>query len=202
MITPHLVVAERVRSFRLAGILGMVIAISGLMAVDARAGSHPHVRQGWLVGFGIGGGSAGLTSDGESNDREGGAAGSFRAGYAFDPRLSLELNSSLWTKEVDDVTWTFSVGTAAVNFYPGAEGLVLRGGLGVGNAEAEVQSGSTTVSVEESGFGLGAGIGYEFRVTRTFALGPQFDFGWMNLDEADVNYFNVGLGFNWYFIPK
>jgi hypothetical protein len=173
-----------------------------LPSIALAAGPYPQTREGWLVGFGVGGGSAGLTADNVSSDREGGAAGSFRVGYAFQPQLSLELNTNGWTKEQDGVTVSFSVIAAALNFYPGAQGLVLRGGLGGGSGTAQVQVGSLVVKETKSGFGITAGAGYEFRVTRTFAVGPQVDFGWTSLDTFDANYINGCLGFNWYFIPN
>jgi hypothetical protein len=110
----------------------VVIGLTLASAPSAFAELHPNDRQGWLLGFGIGGGSLGLTSDGASTDREGGAAGFFRVGYAFNPDLSLELNSSAWTKEQDGRTWTFSSGTVAVNYYPGRTGSCCAPGSGPG----------------------------------------------------------------------
>jgi hypothetical protein len=138
----------------------------------------------------------------ETTDREAGGAGSFRVGYGFRPDCSLELNSSGWSKDIDGATWTFSTATAAINYYPGGTGLVLRGGVGAGTADATFKVGNVSTSVSESGFGFSLGAGYEFRVTRTFAIGPQVDFGWTTLKNSDFNYVNAALGFNWYFIPR
>jgi hypothetical protein len=162
---------------------------------------HPNTRNGWLVGFGIGGGSAGIEASGASSDREAGIAGSFRAGYVIKPQFSLELDSNGWSKEVDGTTVTFSVTSAAVNYYPGNSGLLLRGGVGVGSGKASIQSGSTTVSSTETGFGFLVGAGYELRVMRTFAITPQVEYGWLTTDPFDANYVNGGLGFTWYFLP-
>ncbi|HEY2956349.1 MAG TPA: outer membrane beta-barrel protein [Candidatus Eisenbacteria bacterium] len=180
-----------------------LFAATCVPALCAAQGPYSHARQGWLVGFGIGGGTAGISVDGNTSDREGGGAGSFRAGYAFRPEYSLELNSNGWTKDDNGTTLSFSVATAAINYYPGNTGLVLRGGVGFGSADATVQiAPNTTVTGSESGFGFTVGAGYEFRVMRTFAIGPQVDFGWMTLDSFDANYVNFGLSFNWYFVPK
>ena len=168
----------------------------------AAAEMHPNTRHGWLVGFGAGGGSAGLSSGGSSSDREGGFAGSFRVGYAFQPQISLELNSTAWTKEQSGTTTSFSVGTVALNYFPGGSGFVLRGGVGAGSADVSQSVGNQTISASESGFGFALGAAYEFRVLRTFALSPQIDYSWMTLSEFDANYVNFELGFNWYFIPK
>jgi hypothetical protein len=165
------------------------------------ADTHPHTRQGWYAGLGFGAGSAELTAEGESSGRSGGAAGTIRVGYAFNPRMALGFESNLWFKSQDDIDFTLSTYTAAFSFFP-AEGLVLRAGIGGGDADAEVSSGSTTVTTTESGLGLTAGVAYEFRLARRFAAGPQVDFNYMNLDSFDANFIDFGFEFNWYFIPR
>jgi hypothetical protein len=50
--------------------------------------------------------------------------------------------------------------------------------------------------------GVFGGLGYEFRVTPRFALGPQINVGWMDLDSFNANWVNVELGFHWYFIRR
>jgi hypothetical protein len=179
-------------------LLSIMIALPALAAADP----HPQTREGWLVGFGVGGGSAAISADGSSSDRQGGAAASFRVGYAFQPELSAELNSNGWSKEDAGLTTTFTVTTAAINYYPGAQGVVLRGGVGFGSTSISAKSGGTTVTASESGLGLLVGAAYEFRLGRTFALGPQVEYSYMTLSDFNANYVNLCLGFNWYFIPK
>ena len=185
---------------RIATCIALLLAVS-LPSLSFAQGPHPNMRQGWLIGFGVGGGSAGISGDNIDEEREGGITGSFRAGYSFRPDISLELNSNGWSKEDSGVTQTFSVSTAAINYYPGSMGVVLRGGVGVGSADATARSGNTTLSVTESGFGFLLGAGYEFRVMRTFAIGPEVEFGWMTLDSFDANYVNGNIAFTWYFLP-
>jgi outer membrane protein with beta-barrel domain len=186
---------------RLRGIvLAMLVGVAWTSA--ARAGSYEQIRHGWLVGLGIGGGSANVSIPNTSTDREGGFAGSFRAGYAFTPEISLELNSNAWIKEQGGTTVTFSVSAVALNYYPGASGFVLRGGVGLGSVDLSSSFGNTTYSSSESGLGLTAGAAYEFRVTRRFSIGPQIDFGWTDQTDYNTNHINGGLGFTWYFIPR
>ncbi len=181
--------------------LAPLVALLGPLAAHA-AGPWPQTRQGWYVGFGLGGGGAALHADGTSTSREGAFSGNFRGGYVFNPELALGLESNAWTKEMDGATWTLSVGTAAVTYFPGAQGFYLRGGIGLGTAEVEQQFGNVSVTGSESGFGLTGGLGYEFRVLRTFALAPQVDYSWTTLDDFDFDYVMGALQFNWYFIPK
>lgn len=171
-------------------------------ASPAAAETHPHTRQGWLAGVGVGGGSAGLSANGNSSDRETGAAGSLRVGYAFNSQCSLELGGSAWTKETNGTTFTFTTGGPTLNYYPGESGLVLRAGVGGGSGEAQVTNGNVTVTATESGFGVMGGMGYEFRVTPRFALGPQVNVGWINLDSFNANWVTFELGVQWYFIKR
>jgi hypothetical protein len=184
---------------RTVPILGLVALIT-LASSPAGAESYPQLRQGWLVGLGVGAGFADVTS-GNSDPRLG-FAGSFRVGYAFNPTLSLELGSTAWAKVKNGMTTFMSFAGPTVNFYPGAMGLVLRAGVGVGSMDFEYPVGSTTATVSEDGLGLSAGAGYEFRVTRRFALGPQVDITWSHLDHYDTDHINGCLAFTWYFIPQ
>src|SRR5580765_6939505 len=120
---------SRFRVTILAGatLLACTLATNAL-AADAHTGPWPHARDGWLIGFGFGGGSAGLTVDGVSGgSREGGGTGSFHLGYAFNPEMALEFYSGAWTKSENGGTVSFSTGTAALTYFPGGQGLLLRG---------------------------------------------------------------------------
>lgn len=171
-------------------------------AATAVAATYPHNHNGWSIGLGLGGGTAGLSVDGAGDsDREGGVTGNFRLGYPLNEKVSLALESNAWTKSEDDATVTFSATTFGAAFFP-SEGLVLRGGLGFGNSRFSAEIGNTTVSTTETGFGVNGGIGYEFRVARTFAVGPQADFGYASFDGGSANWFGIGVQGTWYFVPK
>lgn len=191
---------SRSLSLRFLRALGIAAVLAISSAAIAGADQHPNVRKGWLVGFSGGAGSAGLSGSHVSTERTSGATGTFRGGYAFNEDLSLELNADVWTKEENGTTVTFSAYTAAIDFYPGHSGLVLRAGIGGGDVTATVEESNTKVDVTRSGFGITAGAGYEFRVARTFALGPQVDFGYTDVSDFTVNWVGLGLGFTWYFI--
>jgi hypothetical protein len=183
-------------------VLGCALLILAAAARPAGAEMQPSVRQGWLVGLGLGGGSAGISGGGWSSDRKAGFAGSVRVGYAFQSRLSLELSTIGWAKEENGTWLAFSASGPAVSYYPGGGGLVLSAGFGAGSAEASAQAGNVTVTTSESGFGVFGGVGYEFRVTRRFALGPQVHAGWIDLDGFNGNWVGGELGAHWYFIPR
>lgn len=179
------------------------LLISACGATTALAGQYPQNHDGWSIGLGVGGGSAGVSVDGGgSSDREGGMTGNFRLGYPLNPKVSLALESNGWTKSEDGGTVSFTATTIGVACFP-SEGIVLRGGLGFGNSHFSVDAGNNvTISSSESGFGLNGGIGYEFRLARTFALGPQADFGFASFDGGNANWFGLSLQGTWYFVKS
>lgn len=182
-------------------LVALTVLALGAATTAATAGTYPQNHNGWSLGFGIGGGTAAIDVDGVgTSDREGGGMGNLRFGYPLSEQLSLALEGNAWTKTENDVTVTFSATTVGVAFFP-SEGLVLRGGVGFGSTTVSADLGSVTVTETESGLGLHAAVGYDFRLARTFALGPQADFGYTTFDGGSANWFGVGLNFNWYFIP-
>jgi len=184
---------------RFAAILGLSLLIAAAPGM-ALAGAWPHDRDGWTLGLNLGGGTAGVNFSGFDTNREGGAAGNFRVGYAFQNQFAVGLEGAAWTKNENDQTVTFSFGGPAFTFYPGSQGFYLRGGIGVGTAKWEAQDGGVTYSVSDNGFGVLGAMGYEFRLARKFALGPQVDFNYAKVnDDLSVNYWNFTLGGSWYF---
>jgi hypothetical protein len=174
------------------------VAISALGAIllPLTAEAHPHARPGLFLGLGLGAGSAAETSGGTSSARESGTGGSFRLGYAFNPKFAFGLENNSWFKVGDGGAVTLGTVNAAVTCFP-AEGLVLRAGVGGGyvGAAGDGLGG-------EAGSGWTAGAAYEFRIARSFAIGPQFDYSHVSLQTVDENYMNLGLSMNWYFGSK
>jgi hypothetical protein len=167
----------------------------------AAAALHPHERDGWMVGLGFGGGSAAITSGGVTSDREGGTSAHLRAGYVLTPRVSIGVEGNSWFKTIEGVDWMFDTFTAEATVYPGS-GFTLRAGIGGGTAEAAVSSGNVTTTATESGLGMSTGVGYEIRVARKWAIVPQFDVSFVNLDSFKANYATISVAAHWYLLPK
>lgn len=188
---------------RILSLCGRVLFLAGVLgaaAGPASAAKYPPDRHGFMIGFGVGGGSAGIK---DGDQREGSVTGNFRIGYALRPDLVLHYEGAAWTKTFDetagDVTWTFSTSAAALTYYPPETGLFLRGGIGLGTANVELKANGVKISDSETGFGLLVAAGWEFRLTQKFALAPQVEFAYQKLDTLDSsNFFDGGLGFNWY----
>jgi hypothetical protein len=183
----------RIQSFRAA----VSITALGLLLLPVTAwAGHPQTREGFYIGLGLASSSAALVFDGESTDRESGTGGSFRLGWTLNPKFAIGLETNSWFKSQDEVAATLGAVTVAGSFFP-AEGLVLRGGLG-GGYEGEAGEGLGG----SAGFAYTLGTAYEFRLTRSFALGPQIDYTHLSTEFFDANYYNIGVSMNWYFIPK
>lgn len=171
----------------------MISALEAMLTPIA-AEAHPQTRGGLIVGLDLAKGSAAVSSG--SADREGGWGGGFRLGYAPNPKFALGFEGNTWVQVSTGGAVTLGTATAAVSVFP-AEGLVLRGGVGFGDA-----AGAGDGLSGEIGTGWMLGAGYEFRVARSFAIGPQLHYNGVNLQYADYNFFNLAFAATWYFIPE
>jgi len=175
-----------------------------LLAWPPAAGASAPARHGWLAGLGVGGGGAQVVDDRGTSQRRTGYGFSLRAGYAFDPQLSLELASNAWVKSDTGERTSFNVLGAVLCFYPGGKGFFVRGGGGLGKVEVALTSwrGVDTFTTNETGLGLTAGAGYEFRVKRQLGIGPQLDFAWTDQGSFRTNHFTAMIGLTWYTVKR
>lgn len=202
MTTPFPFRMSRRRSSILLAAVIVTCAVTAIAAATpARAALHPHDREGWMLGAGFGGGSAAVSSGGQTSDRENGTSGHFRVGYILTPKVSIGAEGNVWFKTIEGVDWTFSTFTAEATFYPGG-GFTLRGGLGGGTAETSISVGNVTTTASESGLGMSTGVGYEIRVARKWAVVPQFDVSFVNLDNFKANYATISVAAHWYLLPS
>lgn len=212
--------------FFVASILLVAVATVATPATPATAGDHPHAREGFVLGFGLGVGSAEGRLDDDrdvlfATERTGGGAASFRVGYAVNPSLVLGLETTGWGRtdeervfgENVEISTTLNVTALALTWFPGVGGFFARAGLGVGIARQEYDLGGVSAEIDGNGLGLLLAAGYEWRLTKTFALGTQLDLGFMNLGDLEVqdengdptdaevsfNYSSVSVVANWYF---
>lgn len=177
-------------------ILVALLAIS----VPALAGSHPHERDGFVIGFNIGGGSANFTPDAGEKSDGGGGAGTFRLGWAFSNQFLVGFESPAWIGNTN-LNADLDLFSYLLNFtwYPGAKGWFLRAGFGGGTATVSTTILNTRVSAEDSGGSFGFGAGHEWRLTQKFALGVAVDFNTIDLDYGKFDFANFTAQLNWYF---
>jgi hypothetical protein len=179
--------------------LGALALLTAALPQDAHAGQWSHARNGFTIGFNLGVGSAGVDlDDGGSSDRASGGAGSLRIGYAVSPQLVVGFDGNGWTNETDGVEQTFSMGGVGMTWYPQQGGLWLKAIVGAGRAEFRTRFLGADLEVADTGAALAVGTGYEWRLTRSFALGPAMDLARASFDGGSADWANVSLGLNWY----
>ncbi len=183
---------------KLRNIIFIVLMII-LTAGPAAAGKWPHERDGFMLGFNLGGGSASVKSDDSESESDGGVAGSFRLGWAFSNQFLVGLESTAWIGSYESGDLTLSSYKLNFTWYPGATGWFARAGFGGGTAELSTDLLGPNVSVSESGGSFGVGGGHEWRLTRTFALGAAIDYSMIDLDHLDYDFVNFTAQLNWYF---
>jgi hypothetical protein len=164
-------------------------------------------RQGLILSLGAGAGGFYLSTEPE-NHRVGALDADFRLGYGFSDRFQMfmEINSDLahFSSTGDDVaSWTFTIrGQTVLIGDRAGNGLNVNFGVGVGGV---TYNGGTFVEEQSStGLALAGGVSYSARVSRDFALEPEFFVNWHAIPNGpgisqDVAS-NVGLRMNltWY----
>ena len=175
------------------------VLTAALLAVPqgAEAQAEAAARDGFFIGFGLGGGSFGCS---ECSNRESGFAGHLKLGGTVSPQLLLGAESSVWTKEMEGgVRFTHANLSALAQFYPSvAAGFFLRGGIGISTLEVSASDGGVSVSASDTGLGLSAGLGYDIRVGQNFSISPYGTFDWGNFDGGSANNFQLGIGVTWH----
>lgn len=174
------------------------------LATPATAANWPHEREGFAIGFNVGGGGATAKPDGGVDSSGSGGFGGFRLGWALNNMFLLGFESAAWVGNADtgnaiDADLTLAAYKLNFTWYPAAKGWFIRAGFGGGSAEISTNIGSSNVSVEETGSSFGIGAGHEWRLTRKFALGVAADFNTIDLDDGNYDIWGVTAQFNWYF---
>lgn len=172
-----------------------LIAALAVIGAGSAAAQHPQTRQGFWIAFGLGFGSADLTCDGCTFDRETGGVGHIRLGGTLNQKLLLGGDITAWTKDIEGVTFTVGNVSFIAQYYPTEMGgLFLKGGAGF--SSIQFSEGGQEASGES--FGLSAGAGYDIRVGRNISITPLVDI--MFGGSRDIQYQGAtvipGLSYN------
>ena len=173
--------------------LAFAAAPAGAQGVAESGGAHPHTREGFWIGFGLGAGSLGCEDCG---DRETAFSGNFKLGGTINPHFLLGAETNGWYKSESGVTLTYGNLSAVAYYYPSVtSGFYLKGGLGVANLKADVDAFG---SDSETGSGAVLGLGYDARVGRNFSLTPYVNVMGGSFNDGNLNVVQFGLGFTWH----
>ena len=162
-------------------------------------------REGLLLSFGLGGGSAYLSNQGSG--RTGAFDLDFRLGYGFSDRFQLFMDFAVdagrYPQSSDFATWMFTIrGQTVLVGDRAGNGLNLNLGIGVGGVD--YSNGYYTDYSTATGLALAGGLSYDARVTPWFALSPELFVNWHQIpnragfaDDVSSTY-GLRLNFVWY----
>lgn len=177
-------------------VMALALVAALVVAPQHADAQSSQTREGFFIGFGLGGGSFGCADCG---DRQSGISGQLNLGGALSDQLLLGVLSSGWTKEEGGARLTHGNVSAMLQYYPSlTSGLYLRGGVGLSTLEVSTSGGGLTFSGSESGLGVSAGLGYDFRTGSNFSVSPYGVFQWGDFDGGSANTIQIGLGVQWH----
>lgn len=155
--------------------LGLATALAALLTV-ALAPSAPAQQQvlhrGPFIGVGLGWGSARLSCNICTAERDGDISGMLRLGFALTQQFLIGLEAQAWYDK-KDVTRLLGSGGVAVWMYPSrTNGFYLKAGVGLSKYKAtEDDDEFKTSSISGQ-----VGLGYEFGLTKGISVGPYANF--------------------------
>jgi len=162
-------------------------------------------REGLLLSFGLGGGSAYLSN--EVAGRTGAFDLDFRLGYGFSDRFQLFMDFAVdagrYPQSTDFASWTFTIrGQTVLIGDRAGNGLNLNAGIGVGGVD--YNDGYYPGYSSATGLALAGGLSYDARVLPWFAISPELFVNWHQIPsgpgyEHDVaSAYGLRLNFLWY----
>ena len=186
----------------------LAVAVGLLVPAGELFAQRPQAREGFNIGFGFGGGSAGIDCSGCETRRQSGTVFYLNVGGTINQHLTLggELNGFGYSSDNEDDT----IGSLMMvaHFYPApAMGFFLAGGAGL--TSLSLDNHVDQVNVTSTGGGVQIGAGYDIRLGRNFSLTPYASFVQGFAAKARVNdvstsetvkpnYAQIGLGFTWH----
>lgn len=166
---------------RVSAIAGILFVMAAWPTTDLQAQSR---RQGFWIGFGLGGGWN--TSEGLDDERPAGGAAFIRLGGTVSPNVLLGADAMGWGRDLDGSTVTRGNTTFTVMFYPDPlGGFFLKGGVGGSWISVSSQILGATVTATENGFGATTGLGFDIRLSDNWSITPAADFLFQAFDAGN-----------------
>jgi len=189
----------------------MVVALSALAwagCLAAQSPRLPNTRNGFWMGFGVGGGSAGTTCSTCTGGHQTGISGYFRMGGAPSRSLLVGGEATFFARSTGGVDQRVTFASMIVMWYPERAGaLYLK--LGVGALGYRSDDGTNVLTATAPSLALG--LGYEVRVAPNLSVVP-----FMNAlgssavriavngspanpaEDVKVNLVQAGVGLTWH----
>lgn len=169
-----------------------IVFILGLLVLTTTGVAQAQDREGFWVGFGVGGGSLGI--DG-GTDRTTGVVGYVKLGGTLSDKFLLGMESNAWTKDESGARVTHTNFSAVAYFYPSASnGFFLKGGIGA----SRLSVGVGDLSVAENGGGAVFGLGYDARIGDNWSITPVLNFNGGVFAGGNSNLSEFGVGVTWH----
>ena len=181
-------------------VITIVLALFFSVGTAQSLSGQAPARDGFFIGFGVGGGSLGLEGQG---DTELGGAGYFKIGGALNDNVLLGAEGAGWSKEMREGgasgTLTFSnLNAVFYGYLDPTGGFFIKSGLGIAVLSAEARFGNVSITESENGVSFTAGVGYDIGFGARFGLTPHVDYHYAGFEDGRINLIRLGLGFNWY----
>jgi hypothetical protein len=184
------------------------IAFLAVLAAAPLAAQHPNTRQGFWIGFGVGGGSVGADCQSCPTDRTNGGSGYIRLGGTLSPILQLGGESNGWFHSGGGVDESMGFASFIANIYPSRTGAFFLK-VGIGGMSYRADDGASVLTATAPSGSLG--VGYDIRVGRNFSLTPfinslatsavSFKLDGVTVPSSEdfkMNMVQFGLGFTWH----
>ena len=187
-----------------------MILVATLLACagnTVHAQSKPNDRKGFWIGFGLGGGSAGLDCSTCSDERIGGGSGYLRLGGTLSRHFLLGFETNGWLHSEGGVDESIAFASAVLLWYPSAKGaLYVKFGLGGMAYGADDGVDELTATAPSASLG----VGYEVRIGRNVSLVPyinslassavdvEINGVAIPTEDFSMNLFQFGLGITWH----
>lgn len=167
----------------------------------------PNPREGFWIGFGLGGGSVGADCASCTTDRTAGVTGFLRMGGTISQHVLLGGEADGWARSESGVNETMGFGSFVASIYPSAAGAFFLQ-LGIGGMTYTANGGGVKVTATAPAGSIG--LGFDFRVGRMLSVTPlvnalassavAFDVNGVKVQTSNfkLNLVHVGVGLTWH----
>jgi hypothetical protein len=168
----------------------------------------PNPREGFWIGFGLGGGSIGATCPSCTTDRTAGVTGFLRMGGTISQHVLLGGEADGWARSQNGVNGTMGFGSFVASIYPSAAGAFFFQ-LGIGGMTYTEDDGINKITATAPAGSIG--LGFDFRVGKMLSVTPfvnvlassavSFNVNGIKVptgQDLKLNLVHAGLGLTWH----